>query len=80
MANTLPTEIAHQLIDDTAATLQCSPEDVQSTLDQLDAHDITEVLEAMQSLGTTDASVLTAYLSSEAVLDDNLDYWLDEVG
>jgi hypothetical protein len=79
MANTLPTAVAFELIDSTATDLNCNPEDIQGALDRFEGHDIAEVLEAIQDLGTFDASILSAYLSSTAVLDDALDGWL-EVG
>ncbi len=81
VANTLPTEIICQLIDSTATILSNTPESIQETLDSLHTHDVVDVLEAIQSLGTDDVAVLTAYLSSESVLDMELDGWLlDEVG
>ncbi len=79
VANTLPTEIAFQLIDDTATAIRRSPEAIQSSLDCFPDRDLAEVLEAMQALDTSDVDTLTAYLSSEAVLDDSLDSWLLEV-
>jgi hypothetical protein len=79
VTNTLPTAVAFELITEAAAELRCNPEDVQATLDHFDGHDIAEVLEAIQDLGTFDASILSAYLSSTAMLDDQLDGWL-EVG
>ena len=79
MANTLPTEIASQLIEDTAAQLRCLPEIVQCTLDSFPDRDLSEVLEAMQDLGTSDVGTLSAYLTGASVLDDSLDGWLMEV-
>jgi hypothetical protein len=79
VANTLPNELSFQLIDDTATAIRRSPESIQDTLDRFPDRDLTEVLEAMQALDTIDVGTLNAYLSSEAVLDDSLDSWL-EVG
>ena len=79
MANTLPTEIVSQLIDATASILSTTADAVQSTLDTFADRDITEVLEAMQDLGTSDTDTLTAYLTSVSVLDMGLDDFL-EVG
>ena len=79
MANTLPTEIVSQLIDATASILNTTTDAVQSTLDTFADRDITDVLEAMQDLGTSDADTLTAYLASVSVLDMGLDEYL-EVG
>ena len=80
MADTLPTAVAFELIDSAATALCRSPEHVQSVLDSFDDCDITDVFEAMQALGTSDVDILSAYLTAEAVLDDGLDDWLDEVG
>lgn len=81
VANTLPTEIICQLIDSTADILSTTAEAVQSTLDSFHDRDISDVLEAMQSLGTSDAATLIAYMDGESVLDMELDGWLlDEVG
>lgn len=79
MANTLPTDIAFQLIDETATIIRRSPESIQDVLDSFIDYDLAEVLEAMQALDTADVDTLTAYLASEAVLDDSLDSWLMEV-
>lgn len=81
VANTLPTDTILHLIDDTAAALSCCPLKIWDTLDSLPDRDITDVLEAMQDLGTSDTDTLTAYLGGVSVLDDSLDGWLlDEVG
>lgn len=79
VANTLPTEIVSQLIDATASILNTTTDAVQSTLDTFADRDITDVLEAMQDLGTSDTDTLTAYLASVSVLDMGLDDFL-EVG
>lgn len=81
MANTLPNELIDQLIYSTATILGTTTEAVRSTLDSFHDRDVAEALEAMQALGTDDTAVLTAYLSSESILDMELDGWLlDEVG
>ena len=80
VSNTLPNEIAFSLIDETATALRRSPEVVQEALDSFPERDLAEVLDAMQSLGTCEVSTLEAYLTSAAVLDVELDGWLDEVG
>jgi hypothetical protein len=56
-----------------------TPESIQDTLDSFPDRDIAEVLEAMQSLDTLDADTLSAYLTSELVLNDRLDEWLEAV-
>lgn len=81
VANTLPNDLVLQLIGSTASMLNTTTEAVQSTLDTLHTHDVAEVLEAMQDLGTGDVVTLTAYLDGASVLDMSLDGWLlDEVG
>ena len=80
VANTLPNEIAFSLIDETATSLRRSPEVVREALDSFPDRDLDEVLDAMQSLGTCEVSTLEAYLTSAAVLDVELDGWLDDVG
>ncbi len=78
MAITLPAEHTQHLIISTADRIRQSEATVLDALSYFVGHDITDVLEAMELIDSCDVAVLRAYLDGEALLDDQLDGWLED--